>query len=361
MPQPLPTADPNVKIPAAVKAQALRSDEVFKLVNGDANSERGNPEAAPVDTQTENKDPAQATSTPQDAAPEPQTTLQTPPAPTPEPRQVEPQKTPQGDDWERKFKSAQGRLDKSNAQIAALSEQVQNLQGMLASLQRAPKDAPAPQAETYITEEDRNTYGDEFLGVVERKAKEMVAPLKKELQDKIAQLDAKLGNVGTSVQASQRERMLSELDTQIPNWREVNTDDKFLQWLKSPDVYSGAIRHDLLRAAFEHNNTARVAAFFNGFLAEEAATVPQDQPHDQGATSQELQQTPKVSLENLAAPGRAKTAASTTAPAEKPFFTRAQIAKFYADVTAGKYHGREKQKDTLEAQIFAAQREGRIR
>jgi hypothetical protein len=61
----------------------------------------------------------------------------------------------------------------------------------------------------------------------------------------------------------------------------------------------------------------------------------------------------------LAAPGRAKSAAAA-APAEKPFFTSAQITRFYADVNSGKYRGREADKAKLEAQIFDAQREGRI-
>lgn len=69
----------------------------------------------------------------------------------------------------------------------------------------------------------------------------------------------------------------------------------------------------------------------------------------------------KVPLAKFAAPGRAKTAAGTSAPAEKPIITRAQIAAFYADIANGKYRGKDAEKAKLEATIFEAQREGRIR
>jgi hypothetical protein len=346
----LPPDDPNVKIPAAVKARALQGEEAFKLAHGEAPPEGGEPEAPPADQNL----------APQDAAPAPAASEETPPQPQ---TKTEPAPQHKVDDWEQKFRSAQGRLDRANAQIGGLSEQLANLQNLVASLQSAPKEpAATEQSESYVTPEDRETYGEDFLNVVERKAKELVGPLKKELQERIRQLDAKLGNVGSSVQANARERMLSDLDNQVPSWREINTNDSFLQWLKLPDMYSGAIRHDLLRAAFEHNNTARVAAFFNGFLAEEAAVGPASGSGPDGGTgAQPSPNVPKVPLENLAAPGRAKTAASSPSPAEKPSFTRAQIAKFYADVTAGRFRGREADRDKLEAQIFVAQREGRIR
>ena len=101
------------------------------------------------------------------------------------------------------------------------------------------------------------------------------------------------------------------------------------------------------------------------FLSEEAAVDPATlTPGNLGDGSGNPTRpvTPKVSLERLAAPGRAKTAAApSAAPAEKPIFTRAQIADFYAQSTAGKFRGNLAEKARIEAEIFAAQREGRVR
>lgn len=357
----LPAEDPNVKIPPAIRAAALRSEEAFKLANGE-----GSPEAEERDVlkpvETFSTDPKT-----QEAQERQEATSSAPESVQEQLKEVKAPIPAKPDDWEQKFRSAQGRLDKQarehNAQIAAMNEQLAQMQNLVASLQSAKPDQAAPALESYVTPEDRETYGDDFLNVVERKAKELVAPLRKELEDKIKQLDGKLGNVGTVVQASAREKMFSELDSSLPEWREINTNPKFIQWLKLPDIYSGDIRQNLLMAAFERNNSSRVAAFFKGFLAEEAAVGPDgEQPNQSDGTRETSSPTPtKVPLENLAAPGRAKTAAGTTTPAEKPFFTRAQIAKFYADVTAGRYRGREDAKNKLEGQIFSAQAEGRIR
>jgi hypothetical protein len=146
------------------------------------------------------------------------------------------------------------------------------------------------------------------------------------------------------------------LDAQVPNWRELNSNSEFLSWLNLPDAYSGAIRKELLTAAYNRSDANRVAAFFKGFISDEAATNPASysQPDHVAPRSN------KVSLETLAAPGRAKTAAAS-APAEKPIFTRAHITEFYSDVRRGKYAGKEAEKDRIEKDIFAAQREGRIR
>ena len=73
--------------------------------------------------------------------------------------------------------------------------------------------------------------------------------------------------------------------------------------------------------------------------------------------------TPKgrVPLEKFAAPGGAKTVAAQGAPAEKPIISPTQIAQFYSDVRAGRYVGRDSEKDRAEKMIFDAQREGRVR
>lgn len=133
--------------------------------------------------------------------------------------------------------------------------------------------------------------------------------------------------------AQARRNLETTLDTQVPSWRDVNVAQEFHSWLALPDLFSGAIRHELLKAAYEQNDTPRVLAFFKGFLAQEAASAPapygQTQPAPADATQGDA--SGKIPLETFAAPGRAKTAAAPVAPAEKPTFTHAQIAKFYAD------------------------------
>jgi hypothetical protein len=109
-----------------------------------------------------------------------------------------------------------------------------------------------------------------------------------------------------------------------------------------------------------------VKAFFNGFLAEEAAVDPANSGQDNRDTppspnGSKQAAPPKVPLENMAAPGRAKTGAGNSSSSEKPIITRREVSEFYAEVAAGKYRGNEAEKERLERQIFEAQRDGRLR
>jgi hypothetical protein len=168
-----------------------------------------------------------------------------------------------------------------------------------------------------------------------------------------------VGGVGGQLHQNAREQLFENMDEAIPNWREVNASREFVEWLNLPDAYTGAIRQEILNNAFEQNNFPRVSAFFKGFLAELAATVaPQSgEPENKGTV------VPKLALETIVAPGRAKSAAATPplAPSEKPFITNSQIAKFYTDVSAGRYKGREAAAKEFEASIFQAVNEGRVR
>lgn len=64
-------------------------------------------------------------------------------------------------------------------------------------------------------------------------------------------------------------------------------------------------------------------------------------------------------LEKQVSPGRGRSGAAHT-PSEPKMYTPQDIKSFFADVQKGKYKGREEERDRIERDIFAAQREGRI-
>ena len=330
--------DPNIKLPAAVRAAAARSDEIIRSINA-SQEEAATAESNEQAQQQQQETPVQAAEPPK-----------------------EPKKEQAPDDdttWERRYNSMKGRFDRSQSQIKDMSEQIQNMQSMIASLQVQTPSQPLPEvkAEKFITADEERDYGSDFLNVVGKKAKEEFGPIMEAQARKIAELEKKLQGVNNVVAQDSHGKLLSNLDEKLPNWRDLNTKEEFLSWLKLPDPFSGAIRHDMLKAAYAAGNSSRVLAFFNGFLAEEAAVAPAPGDSDDVPT----ETVAKVPLAKLAAPGRAKTAAGNSAPAEKPYFTRAQISQFYADAANGKFRGRDADKNRMEADIFAAQREGRIR
>lgn len=337
--------DPDVQIPAAVKAAGAAADELHRQFYAEA----------PVEEQTEAE-------TQNEISPEPQEEKPTDPPLTPEPPAEEPkqlelplEKTVSEEDWQHRYKAMKGRFDRSQQQIQAMADQISSLEKLIATMQmQAPPAASSEMTfERLITPEEEQDYGQEFLNVVSKKAKETLTPEVAKLQREIESLKQQLGGVNQYVEVDAVTRLEQALDREVSNWRDLNTNPDFLEWLQLREPYSGDIRHKLLMAAWDRRDASRVAAFFKGFLAEEAAVAP-------ARVAEPVSN--KIPLESLAAPGRAKTAAGDVgAPAEKPTFSRAQIAAFYADTAAGRYRGREAEKDRLEKQIFEAQRDGRIR
>lgn len=341
--------DPNVKMPRAVREAAARADAMYKKPE----LEVVEPAPAPA---PEDPPPVEVSpETPE--APQPVTSESNQPEPTPAPAPSV--------DWEHRFKSMQGRYERSQQEMRQMGEQVTNLQNLLAQMQAQSREQPKPATtvERLITPEEESEYGSDLLNVVGRRSRQEFLPELNELKQTLGQIQGNLQNVVQTSVASARDRMLNTLDDKIESWREINEDERFISWLRLPDPFSGVIRHELLKEAYGRNETARVLNFFQGFLAQEAAGVPQ--ARDTGSTgataTTQVAPQPRISLESLAAPGRAKTAAASNAPAEKPLISRAQIAEFYAHVAANKYRGREQEQRALELQIFEAQRDGRIR
>jgi len=347
----LAQADKDVKIPAAVRAAAAKADEVF---NANYKKDDSQAPAEPTTAQANDNKPAEPVTDVVDA-PAPQVAADDAPIVTPE--VTPPPAVRKDNEWEHKYNSMKGRYDRAERVIQQQADRITNLEGTIAAMQVRATDAPpelSPQR--LVTPEEKDQWGDELLSVVGKRAKEEVLPEVEALKSQIASLQKKLDGVGGYVTQNARTRMIQDLDADLPNWKALNSDPNFLNWLALPDTYSGVIRQELLNAAYERNDSPRVLAFFKGFLAEEAATAPQAEHQP----TPPAKPAPKVPLEAFAAPGRAKTAAAP-APAEKPIITRAQIAKFYVDVNAGKYRGRDAEKDGFERQIFEAQRDGRIR
>jgi hypothetical protein len=357
--------DPNLKLPAAVRAAAERSKQIFDAANRGEQMTSGDT----FDGDKDDLTPLRMTVTPQ---PEEAEEAEVTPEGNPEPQKAEqpaPKSEPsvpdEGEDgsWEHRYHAMHGRFKKAEAANASLRDRVSSLESVIATMQTA---APASGSEKPVdldfgdldlTPDEMQDYGEDFLKVVGKKAKAELVPVLQKALQRVAQLEARLDGVATKTVSDAREKLHSTMDREVPNWRELNGDENFISWLGLPDPYSGGIRHDMLKAAYAAGDISRVKAFFKGFLAEEAVVAPAQPAADLPGT----ETVSKVPLSDLAAPGRAKTAAAQPAPAEKPIITRAQVAAFYADVAANKYRGRDAEKAKAEAMIFDAQREGRIR
>jgi hypothetical protein len=330
-------------LPPAVLANARKAEELAKQF---AESQNPQPQA-----------PAQPEPQPQPQPAQPEVQAQKPEPTVTQPgneqqfQQPTTETPPRPDDFEQKFKSEQGRnkalrtqLDDLVRENAAMAAELKSLRERMA----APEMSFQP-GQRLVTDEEIAEYGEDFMSVVEKKALEKVVPL----QQQIADLQAKMDGVATQSRVSARQRMFDSLDVSHPNWREINQNPTFIDWLKNTsDDFSGQNLKSLLDSAVERNDASRVGRFIARFQQEHPAFAPQATPqpvHDP--------------LADLAAPGRAKSAGTPVTAAqsaEKPFIKASQITQFYSDVTRGKYRGRDEERQRLERMFDEAVRDGRV-
>lgn len=353
-PYDLAPVDPDAKIPQSVRDAAARAAAIHQQAY------QTEPQPEPVVVAAE---PVAAAVAPVVAAvPEPRPVAAVPVQPEP------PAATDDAKDtnWEHKFYAMQGRHKKATTQIGEMQEQMAQLGDELVRTQalvhNAPRigdgvqPAPQPVRNSQITDADVQNYGPEIIDLVRRAAAEAAAGEVEPLRQDTSQIKQTL-------QKTAKQRVADSLTDAVPTWQQINRDPEFKRWLSLPDVYSGVVKGRLLNEAVKAADAPRAIAFFTSFLSERAATGHSDPVVDTQPQAAALRE-PAIPLETLAAPGRARPATGSTSPgspADKPVFTRAQVAAFYANVRKGHYVGREREKDADEQLIFAAQREGRVR
>jgi len=283
-------------------------------------------------------------------------------------QQQEPVKEQPKDDaatWEQRYRVLQGKYDaevpRLHRQVRQLNEKIEELQAVIEAFeqrQQEPEPEPQQSSERLLNESDIEDYGEDLIDVIKRAAKEELLPELRRLEEENARLKQQLSGVSSVVVETAREKLERTLDTEVPNWRELNEDSEFLDWLDQIDEFSGVRRLDLLRRAYEANDAPRVVAFFKGFIKEHAAL---NGAHDNQQNS--AQQSPKVAMETLVAPGKPKggDSAQGSTQTDGRVWTQSEIAAFYRDVQRGKFNGRESEKQAIEREIVEAVRTGRIR
>jgi hypothetical protein len=293
-----------------------------------------------------------------------------PPEGQPPQQQPPMQPEPSGDDqtWEQRFRSQQGRLEATLDANRALNERLNHLDTLLSTMEargaQPPGKEPPPPAQRpqLVTDQERTDFGDELLTVVGKRAREELFPEFNELKASLLRLEGQVKGVGKVIEKDQKNDVYATLDNRIQDWRAINNSQEFKAWLARPDLMSGRQRFDLLKEAFTRHEANRVLAFFEGFITEVTGSPPTSSSPGNAAPPLpgNGNGSGKPSLEDFAAPGKARSAPAGQLPPEKPVYTTAQIAQFYADRRTGKWRGREAEADTIERDIFQAQHEGRI-
>jgi hypothetical protein len=258
---------------------------------------------------------------------------------------------------EQRYRTLQGMYNADTARLRGekqeLASRVDQLEKLLSSISAAPAQ-PAPATEKLITQKDIEDYGDS-IDVMRRVTKEetlaaqrKIAELEKLIRDMQLQVVPRVEAVAHRQAVSADQAFWSDLTAAVPNWREINQNKDFHSWLLEVDPLTGVTRQSHLENAQKGHDVRRVAAFFSTWQGNTGHSIAQE-PRDAA----------KSQLEKQVAPGRGRTAAAPVDNQARTYSPQ-DITKFFNDVRKGAYKGRETERDRIERDIFAAQREGRI-
>ncbi|MGE6778264.1 hypothetical protein ACQKFL_11555 [Vreelandella titanicae] len=327
-----------MSLPQSVQAQAAAAAKHFERTPENPEAEEKQP-PAPASEQNPQDDTKQAdTANPADAQPAE--------SPKDEPK-------PETQDalyWQHRFQVLQG---KYNGELPALRKENEQLKQQVADkdrrIQELEKQSPAPD-NSGITDDQlahfKQEFGEDLVTFIERMTKQKDAAPEtgntKELQERLDRLEAEKETEAAEKREDAEARFWVSLEQAVPNFRQVNSEPAFLQFLSKFDPQSGKQYQQALSEAQQSQSAEGVADIFKLYLSQatpkaaEKRTVPDEQVEP-----------------------RTTKAAPTPNSQGGKLWTGAEISQFYRDKTAGRYAADEAQR--LEADIFAAQREGRVR
>jgi hypothetical protein len=345
-------------LPEQIRKQTEAVQELYKQLNTDDNTGAGATPPAdgtvpPVDNAGATP-PADENSVPNNAAPPPANEQKPGGDNVPEETVLQKYKTLQG-----MYNAEVPRLHQQNREM---SQRVQQMEQLLASLsaqqQQAATTPQSHAAEKLVTEKDVEEYG-ESLDVMRKVSREELIPV----AQRLAQIEAMLSQMQTHVvpqvqNLAQRQQMSAEqqfwadLAAAVPNFRDINGNEAFQSWLLEADPLTGITRQTYLDDAQRNLDARRVVNFFRTWLEITGqAAVAQSTGNATAAASE---------LEKQVVPGRSRGAGAPANTNKAKVYAPADITKFFNDVRSGKYKGREQERDRIERDIFAAQRENRI-
>lgn len=287
------------------------------------------------------QEPEQVTAPPAETQAPPAEGGSTPPA---EPRQEDPPEL-----WEQRYRSLQGthnrHMEDMKRRIAQAEQAQRDLERQLNEERERAEQAQAQAAGP--SPEDAETFGSDLVDMVSRVAKAMVGVELAKLKSRLDALETGSKGAAETAQRAVEDTFLVRLAAQVPDYREVNADPKFLDWLAETDPVYGATRQAALDNAAGARDADRVAAIFNSY---KALRAPGQDSASRGQKALEQQVSPS-----------AGAAAPVRTPQEPTFVTQAAVQGFYRDVAMGKFRGRDEEMHRIEASINKALAENRIR
>lgn len=141
------------------------------------------------------------------------------------------------------------------------------------------------------------------------------------------------------------------LEDGVPDWERVNDEPKFTAWLNQVDPTTQRTRMDLLKRAEAARQGNRIVEIFRAYKEQ----------REIGALSAPANPAPNPLEQRGIDPPPGGSAQPELDAQGRRIWKRTEIKAFYSDKAKGKYRGKEAEARDLELDIFAANKEHRVR
>ena len=257
--------------------------------------------------------------------------------------------------WKRRFTNFKASADTTifelRQEVASLQSSLAHAKGEVQSLRNSTTSAPVDAFDGVFSEQDEATFGTDGLDIVKKATKTAIDKATKPLKDQLDKAEAdrisSLRAQAASHEAASYGKFISDLENLAPDYKEVNVNPGFLEWMKLPDTYSGITRAKLFSAAEGSKDVSRVAEFFVEYSNLVKPTKPAD-PMDKHITP-------------VGGGSASSTPRNNKGTKDQVVILQSEINAFYTSVSKGHYAGRHDEVLAIEAQIDQALLEGRIK
>lgn len=260
------------------------------------------------------------------------------------------------DDFRQKYLTLRGKYDaevpRLHEQVRHLTEQLDQLRKQLAERAETSGEPTKPKEEvSYVTDADREEFGEELIDVQRRVAKEVAKEYEARLEQQaktIEELREQVRNTGTRVGEMSFAQRLQQL---VPDFAEVDRDERWIAWLNEYDPMLRGPRRAQAEAAYKAGDAEAVAHYVQ--LWRDSLPAPKEQPKPDSRQAE---------LEKQVAPTRsaAPQAKQNTGPNTKVYSQR-ELSNAWEKIRVLNSRGQLDDAAKLEAEITAAYLEGRVR
>ena len=203
---------------------------------------------------------------------------------------------------------------------------------------------------SYVTDADREEYGDDLIDFQRRVAKEASQEYEDRFEQQakvIEQLQQQISNTGSQVGEVGFTQKLNAL---VPGFDQLDNDERWVAWLNEYDPMTRGPRRDQAQSAFNSGDAEAVAHYVG--LFRESINEPVANGKSDRQTELEKQVTPSRS---------ASTVTNKSSSKDSRVYSEKELNNAWTKIrtlnTQGKYDDAEK----LEAELTAAYMEGRVK